>query len=396
MVTTKGFFERKREWSVIKDNILAWYLGPYIAKILATHRPLLIVDCFAGKGKFDDGNDGSPLIILKSIMNTQSKQTDARIFCDLIEKKYHNELEANIDSFHISGMYPKVKVLKGTFEEHVDNLIKNIDRNYNVFFYIDPYGHKSLNFNRFLRIKNKGLKSVEMLINFNSFGFLREGCRLLKIREDELIATGFDYETDESNDIDNMNAVANGDYWIDILKHYRDGKITAHVAEEIFIDGYMGQLGRLFNHTINIPVKLKTNNMPKYRLIFGTNHPDGIILMADKMNQVWEEIVMKEREGQLSLFDFDYPDGFSSEIVRVNIIKELKTVDDFIELKKLICLLIEKYGLPMAKRVTMSELKRMEQMGIIEIDRNPPKTLTGRQVTSLDYDKYKIKVRIKQ
>lgn len=118
---------------------------------------------------------------------------------------------------------------------------------------------------------------------------------MLKIQEDELMLAGFDYEIDENNDIGNMNSIANGDYWIDILMDYHKGRIKAHEAEERFIISYMNKFKTLFKHTINIPIKLKTKNMPKYRLVFGTNHPDGILLMADKMGKVWEEIVLKER-----------------------------------------------------------------------------------------------------
>jgi len=392
----KDFFKEKKEWSRIKDDILAWYLEPYITKILATRRPLLIVDCFAGKGKFDDGNDGSPLIILKNVTNTSSKYRNARILCAFIEKKYHEDLEANVAAYPITGMFPRVKVLQGTFEENIDNLIQKLDNNYNVFFYVDPYGHKSLDFSRFQRIVNKGFNSVEMLINFNTFGFLREGCRLLKMQEDELMFTGFDYESDENNDINNMNSIANGDYWIDILNDYHKGRIKAHKAEELFIAGYMNRLKTLFNHTINIPVKLKTENMPKYRLVFGTNHPDGILLMADKMHKEWEDIVLREREGQLTLFDFDYPGGLPGEEVRSIIESELKSNGKYIELKSLLCLFIEKYGLPMAPSVIVGELKKMEQSGSIDVDRNPPFTpKTGKPTKSFDYDKYNIKVRIK-
>jgi three-Cys-motif partner protein len=351
---------------------------------------------FCCKGKFDDGSDGSPLIILKSITNTPSQYKDARVYCIFIEKKYFKELEANIASFPLTGVFPKVEVLKGTFEENIDNLLQRIDKCYNVFFYVDPYGHKSLDFKRFQRIKNKGFNSVELLINFNTNGFFREGCRLLKIGVENLIPAGFEYEIDEDNNINNMNSIANGDYWIKILMDYKKGKITAHEFEEQFIINYTNALKKLFNYSINIPIKLKTKNMPKYRLIFCTDHPDGIFLMADNMNKKWGEIVLKERCGQLCLFDFDYPGGFSGEKVRSLIDKELKLQKSCFELKSLLFMFIERYGLPMAPRIVKTELRKMEQMGSIEVRRDPPLTKTGKLTKSFDHKNFNIKVRTKQ
>lgn len=48
------FFVEKKPWSEVKDQLLGCYLKPYVAKILHTRKPLVYVDCFAGKGKFDD------------------------------------------------------------------------------------------------------------------------------------------------------------------------------------------------------------------------------------------------------------------------------------------------------------------------------------------------------
>ena len=60
-------FKEKKAWSEVKDELLGCYFKPYVQKILHTYRPLIYVDCFAGKGKFDDGKNGSPLTALQSL-----------------------------------------------------------------------------------------------------------------------------------------------------------------------------------------------------------------------------------------------------------------------------------------------------------------------------------------
>lgn len=63
MDSSVTFFKRKRPWSKYKDLILDYYLGPYLAKIARLGKPIAVVDCFAGPGKFNDNQRGSPLII---------------------------------------------------------------------------------------------------------------------------------------------------------------------------------------------------------------------------------------------------------------------------------------------------------------------------------------------
>ena len=63
--TDDQFFEVKRPWSKIKDQILGAYLKPYLAKVKQLGKPIVLIDGFAGKGRFRDGSDGSPLIMCK-------------------------------------------------------------------------------------------------------------------------------------------------------------------------------------------------------------------------------------------------------------------------------------------------------------------------------------------
>ena len=57
------FFEGKRPWSKIKDEVLEKYMTPYLAKVNTRGQPILLIDGYAGPGVFEDDTLGSPLIM---------------------------------------------------------------------------------------------------------------------------------------------------------------------------------------------------------------------------------------------------------------------------------------------------------------------------------------------
>ena len=118
-MATENFFNKKQPWSEVKDKIIAGYLTPYCAKLLATRQPLKIIDCFAGKGKFDDLKDGSPLMIakvIKNILNQKDTYTNKNIEACFIEQKYHAELKNNL------LYYANCKVISGSFENNISEM----------------------------------------------------------------------------------------------------------------------------------------------------------------------------------------------------------------------------------------------------------------------------------
>lgn len=392
MGQTKDFFKEKKPWSLIKDKILDYYLIPYIAKIVRTGKPLIIFDCFAGKGKFDSGENGSPLIIAERMQSVIQKNPalNNKVKGVFIEKKYFADLKTNLAG------HPYTEVLAGTFEDNLGNILLTNTLS-SVFFYVDPYGIKSLSLSSFKQIKDKNFSSNEMLMNFNSAGFLREGCRLLNndgpLKDIEID----DYEMDDAaNNIEKMDAVAGGSYWQDILNDFHNGKIYFYQAEDKFISEYSSKLKDIYLYTVNIPIKLKSSHLPKYRLIFGSNHEDGIILMADNMNKKWKEIVDQQRNGQLTLLDFEFPDlrlsqGFD---LKKDIMSFVSTKSSGIPLKSLIVDLIQKYGITFSESDYKKRISQMEKDFDLVINRDPPKTRkTGKPATSMDYDDYKIVIR---
>lgn len=168
-----NFFVVKKPWSKVKDELLRCYFKPYVQKILYTYKPLIYIDCFAGKGRFDDGNPGSPLIALDIINQCIASTTmngQPQIGAVFIDLNYASDLEVNLKD------YSGVKIVSGKYEEQIDSLLKGKE-GCNVFMYIDPYGIKALNCSKFDEFARGRFNSVELLVNMNSFGFIREGCQ---------------------------------------------------------------------------------------------------------------------------------------------------------------------------------------------------------------------------
>ena len=383
-MSTSNFFEKKKSWSIMKDQILDWYLTPYLAKIARTGQPVRIADCFAGKGRFDDSNLGSPIIILNKINELKQNNPQCDIKAIFIEKKYYKDLLSNLSKFK------DYKILEGTYEKHIDNFINvKLLKKINLFLYVDPFGVKSLNFSYFYKISEKNLNSFELLMNFNTFGFLREGCRLLKVKEMEIKDEENIYEFDGKNSIEHFNSIANGNYWQEILFEYNYGKINMFEAEELFSIKYSEQLKLIFSYSINIPIKLKSSNIPKYRLIFCSNHKDGLVLMADNMNRKWKSFLEKQRELQPVLFEYDFPD--MTQIHHFDLKNTIfSCFNEEILLKDLIVKLILKLGISFSEREYKDKISELEKNNELFIIRNPEFTKNGRKVTAMDYKKYKI------
>ena len=122
------FFKEKKPWSEVKDQLLGCYFKPYVQKILHTYKPLVYVDCFAGKGKFEDGNPGSPLIALDIIKECLAATTMEApdISATFIDLNYADDLTENLIR------YPNVVIVDGKYEDHIKEILKD-KRGSNVF-----------------------------------------------------------------------------------------------------------------------------------------------------------------------------------------------------------------------------------------------------------------------
>ena len=137
-----GFFEKKRDWSRYKDFILGYYLDPYIPKVNTLKKPILVVDCFAGRGVFDDGQPGSPLIIATTLKKWREKGVPSRGLFIEADPNNHAHLSGLLQD-HRGYAEPR----RGSFDDHLPEIARLASHN-TVFLYVDPYNVSGLVFER--------------------------------------------------------------------------------------------------------------------------------------------------------------------------------------------------------------------------------------------------------
>jgi len=388
------FFVSKKAWSNVKDELLGCYLKPYTSKILFTRKPLLFVDCFAGKGRFDDGAIGSPLIALQTFSECLkvTKASSPRITSYFIDLNYADDLTRNLSE------YKNTVIISGKYEEEIKQILGN-GKYSNIFLYIDPYGIKALDCNYFDFFADLQCNSIELLINMNSFGFLREACHALcsptKMTKefDEII--GNDLEESDPTVLDAsdrsvqlLTNIAGGDYWIEIIEKYRAGHLDGYAAEKEFSKKYCERLMKKYKYVLNMPIRFKKGQNPKYRMIHATNHMDGCILMFENITKRQQLLADIQLKGQQTLFDLDNED----EVIDLDKISEVFKIhmlnySEFCDMNIIVADFLIKNGIKCGPEGIKEIITKLAQENVIIIRRTPSITSTGKPTTFMSVKK---------
>ncbi|MCB7130319.1 MAG: three-Cys-motif partner protein TcmP, partial [Candidatus Brocadiales bacterium] len=202
---TNSFFRGKRPWSNIKDQVLGSYMPPYLSKVAKLNKPILIVDAFAGPGKFEDSSPGSPLIICQAAEKHARDQYLA-IFVNR-EKEDHEKLSSVLRAFIDQE---KVISIYGPAESLLAE-VHQILTDQTVFLYIDPFGLKGCEFSLLEPfIMRDKVHSTEIVINLSVPTIHRlAACKAVAAgRKDLKQIRGFNRR---------LTQVLGGDYWQEIM-----------------------------------------------------------------------------------------------------------------------------------------------------------------------------------
>lgn len=283
--TEKSFFKAKRSWSMIKDRILSGYMKPYLTKLSTTQLPIILMDCFAGTGKFDDGTPGSPLIMCQMA----EKYGKGRCRCLFINKNksHHRILTKNLDPF-----IKKQIAFTVTGESSVlSSQLVSMSKNFALFGYFDPFGLKGCEFATIENILGRtNNRSTEVLVNLNVSGLHRLAATKAVMK------SGASPEIKRSHKI--LDDALGGDYW---RAWMFDNTMTPDEKESLIVEHYKSKLKKLLPYVGSCPVGEKPSGPIKYHLVFCSGHIDGLELMNDFMCTVYNDYMHSISANELPL-----------------------------------------------------------------------------------------------
>ncbi len=312
-----NFFQEQKDWSKRKLSIIQLYLAGF-TKILGSSTSqscVYYVDGFAGKGVYDDGSKGSPVLAAEMSQTYRNQQKKYQLNCINIEADNVNfqNLENSTTQYR-----SVVENLNGTFSSHIPSILKSIGK-CPAFFFIDPFGvtgtdwidmtkiiHRAAPTDLWLRFDHKTVRRLSGFFESGSRGADSKVQRLLKLygvqRADHLFQK-LDGNTREERIENAVN------YYLERLE------------SEL-------QSFKKFGYSAGIPI-ISLAGQNKYHLVFAASHPKAVILASETVYSVERnrpqemQEYQQKKTGQLFLFSSEPSDEEISKFKAEELIQDI-------------------------------------------------------------------------
>jgi three-Cys-motif partner protein len=255
-----------------KHQMLSRYLGGWYPILSSWNGRVVFLDGFAGRGRYNDGSEGSPLIALRCLLDHRTfSQMRHRefVFC-FIEANYENaqSLEREIDAFKAArAPWPesvRAYVINDKFDVTANAMLGYLrEQKRNLaptFAFIDPFGYSGLPMDVLADLLS--YPRTEVFLNF-MVGHVQRFIK--RDRQESAMRSLFGIDVHEI--LDGYNGQADR---VRYLRSVYDRQLRERVGFD-----YVQSFG-MINDTDNIG----------YYLFHGTRHRQGVKLMKDAMWKV--------------------------------------------------------------------------------------------------------------
>jgi len=181
-----------------------------------------------------------------------------------------------------------------------------------------------------------------------------------------------------------LNSIAGGNYWEAIVRDYQADRLTGYEAEKRFSTEYKQRLRKQYTYVLDMPIRMKPGQRPKYRMVHVCNHEQGCNLMADNMAARKDELFVDvQSNGQLSLFDQTMEnDIIGPDEIHQKMSGFLKNFPAGITVDKLLAAFYTEFGVLCKSGEIKKVLRLMETTREISVVRDPDTTESGKKSTS--------------
>jgi three-Cys-motif partner protein len=155
--------------SIFKHAIIRHHMPPFLAMTGSTsqNRRAVVMDGFAGRGRYPDGTPASAELIMRAVRGLQGTRTVATFFVENDRRQYR-ALDAVVSEYAAQGL--EAEALPGSADDHLDAVIEAA-RGIPLFLFLDPCG-ALLPFRRLARMvggARRGARpATESLLNFSA------------------------------------------------------------------------------------------------------------------------------------------------------------------------------------------------------------------------------------
>lgn len=295
-----GFFDNLREVSEVKLRILSSFLPPWGAKLgsLARQRNgvLWYVDGFAGKGKYNDGSDGSPLLGLHEASRIRAASRGYSLACFFVEANRNNwsTLDSLIEPYRSNGFH--IRNERGEFSDLAGEINRTTSGS-PILLFIDPFGIKPLVYSEFRQLLSRR-SPVDLILTFQHTAIPRL-----------------------AKDHPHLVSQAIGtDAWLagwDQLQGY--ARQTEHVLR--FFGNNLRRDGDFFD-VVNYPIRASLDSAPKYFLVFASRHYDAFELWNDQVAQQQSRLSQRQYHNLIGQSSFLLQ--FDEEISGIDLLNSIR------------------------------------------------------------------------
>lgn len=277
--TSGGLLDSPKATSVFKHAILRQYVTPFLAKV-GSGAPLgrvMLVDGFAGRGRFDDGSPGSAELLMRAAAGLPGVNTSIRLFER--KKSDADRLSAVAAEYAAQGL--DVTAERADIAARLDDTVASA-AGIPLFLFLDPCG-QNVPFDVLVKLLSNARAQkwppTEALLNLSAEFTRRIGGALGKGQDDAL-------------GIEPMDTMMGGTWWQQLAldEHASTADGTWGRAADTVAIQYLHNLGDAARMDgVLVPVRRKPENQPTYHLAYLTRSADGLWVMADALARARQE-----------------------------------------------------------------------------------------------------------